>query len=47
MAPLRGGNKKKMKVEKIDAVHTALPSGSSEDGFADWWAAFAKRIAGI
>lgn len=46
MAPLRGGNKKKMKVEKIDVVQKALPSGSSEDGFADWWADFSKRISG-
>ncbi|KAL1817177.1 hypothetical protein ACET3Z_019751 [Daucus carota] len=49
MAPLRGGNKKKMKIEKVekieknDVVHKAL---SSEDGFADWWAVFSRRIAG-
>lgn len=43
MAPLRG--RKKRKVENQDE-DKSLVSGSSQEGFAEWWDVLSKKIAG-
>lgn len=44
MAPLRG--RKKRRVENQDEDKSLVSGSSSQEGFAEWWDALSKKIAG-